>query len=272
MKTKSRNTLLSLILVLALTTACNLPIGGSNKNNDSANSNSQNGTSLPLSPETLNAAPDQPDGKPVSFQEGIGSLDSYKMKLHILSSDSTGSMTNMDEFVESSVGDENNHSVLSSTSQSPEDTEESKSTTETYNLGLVTCTLSDGEWTYDKKTAQDKELSDIFSQMIDFVPVIKNPEFIGSENLNGIETNHFTFRVSGIGEKSGTVATTNQGDYWLAVDGEYIVSYTLDLQLQSAPESSSEAKTSILQVSYDLYDINVPVTITQPVECVPPTE
>ena len=271
--TKNYSTIfISIVILLMLSTACNLPSGIQNKSDDSAALNNTNGTSEPLSTDTLNPAADQPDGKPVSFQEGIGSLDSYKIKFHILSSDSTGSMTNMDEFVESSVVDENSHSVMTSTSRSEDDAEESTSTTETYNLGTVTCTLSDGEWSYDKKSDQDKELADIFSQMIDFVPVIKNPEFVGKDTINGIDTNHFTFRVSGIGEKSGTVATKNEGEYWLAIDGQYIVKYTLALQLQSAPEGTSEAKTSILDVSYDLYDINVPVLLTQPEGCLPPSE
>jgi hypothetical protein len=209
-----------------------------------------------------------PEAIPVSFQEGLGSLDSYKFDIHIQSSDSTGAMTGIDEFMESSVIDENNHSIMTSTSSSPEESEDSSSTSETYNLGTVTCTFSDGEWSYEKKSMQDKEMSDIFSQMIDFVPVIKNPVFVGEEEINGIKSNHFTFKISGIGDKSGAVATINQGDYWLAIDGRYIVRYTLKLQVQSAPEGNEEAKTSIMDVSFDLYDVNVPITLTQPEECI----
>jgi len=111
-------------------------------------------------------------------------------------------------------------------------------------------------------------MGDIFSQMIDFVPVIKNPEFVSEEEINGVKTNHFSFKISGIGEKSGAVATINEGNYWLAIDGQYIVKYTMNLQVQSAPEGDSEAKTSTLEVSYDLYDVNVPISLTQPAECV----
>jgi hypothetical protein len=267
MKKRSRSILVIIGILLIVSVACNLPFNLLKNDKNSTNGESE-ATSQQLLPNIDNPLANDPNPNPVSFQEGLGSLDSYKFDIHILSSDSTGSITGIDEFMESSVIDENNHSIMTATSRSPEDSEESVSTSETFNLGTVTCTYSDDEWTYEKKSLQDKELGDIFSQMIDFVPVIKNPEFVGEEDLNGVKTHHFTFKISGIGEKSGAVATVNEGDYWLAVDGQYIVRYTLNLQVQSAPEGNSEAKTSILEVSYELYDVNVPIILTQPEECV----
>ena len=262
-----RSILILVGILFVVSAACNLPFGLSKNDDNSANGDSDE-TVQPLLPGITNPLANAPDPNPVSFQEGLGSLDSYKFDIHILSSDSTGSVTGIDEFMESSVIDENNHSIMTSTSRSPEDSEESISTSETYNLGTVTCTFSDDEWSYEKKSLQDKEMNDIFSQMIDFVPVIKNPEFFSEEEINGVKSNHFTFKISGIGEKSGSVATINEGNYWLAKDGQYIVRYTLNLQVQSAPEGSSEAKTSTLEISYDLYDVNVPILLTQPAECV----
>lgn len=267
MKTFWKRTLLVVMLMSITFTSCNFPTRSANNQENLSGGEVAEITQKPGTEDNASLA-NTPDANPVSFQEGLGSLDSYKFDIHILSSDSTGKMTSMDQFVESSVVDENNHSITTSASNSPEESEETSSTSETYNLGTVTCTLSDGEWSYEKKSAQDKEMSDIFSQMIDFVPVIKNPVFVGEEDVNGIKTNHFTFKISGIGEKSGAVATVNQGDYWLAVDGRYIVRYTLDLQVQSAPEGNVDAKTSKMEVSFDLYDVNVPIPLTQPAECV----
>ena len=267
MNKKSRSILILVGILFVVSAACNLPFGLSKNDNNSANVDSDE-TAQPLLPGITNPVADALDPNPVSFQEGLGSLDSYKFDIHILSSDSTGAITGIDEFMESSVIDENNHSIMTSTSRSPEDSEESVSTSETYNLGTVTCTFSDDEWSYEKKSLQDKEMIDIFSQMIDYVPVIKNPEFVSEEEINGVKTNHFTFKIAGIGEKSGSVATINDGNYWLAKDGQYIVRYTLNLQVQSVPEGSSEAKTSTLEISYELYDVNVPILLTQPAECV----
>jgi len=265
MNKKTRSILILVGILFVVSTACNLPFGQSKKDNN-VSSGDVDETTQPLLPGN-NPLASTPDPNPVSFQEGLGSLDSYKFDIHFLSSDSTGSITGIDEFMESSVIDENNHSIMTSTSRSPEDSEESVSTSETYNLGTVTCTLSDGEWTYEKKSLQDKEMNDIFSQMIDFVPVIKNPVFVSEEDINGVKTNHFTFKISGIGEKSGSVATINEGHYWLAVDGQYIVRYTSMLQVQSALEGNSAAKISTLELSFELYDVNVPILLTQPEEC-----
>jgi hypothetical protein len=263
-----------IVTLFVVSAACNLPFNKGN--NDKTSSPGENGNNAvatePNLPGVLNPLASAPDSKPVSFQEGLGSLDSYRFNLSVKMSDSSGSVTSIDEMVESSVIDENNHSTMTSTSRSPEDTEDSVSTSETYNLGTVTCTYDGEEWSYSKKSEQDKEISDLFSQMIDFVPVIKNPEFVGKEEINGVKANHFTFKISGIGEKSGAVATQNQGDYWLAVDGQYILKYTLLLQIQSAPEGSSEANTSIMDIKYELYDVNVPILLTQPVDCVPTVE
>lgn len=213
-----------------------------------------------------------PDPKPVSFQEGFGSLDSYKFKVKIETTGSDGSMSLIKETVESSVIDENNHSVMTNTSKEPEDAEASTSTSETYNIGTVSCSFDGEEWEYSEKSVQEKELTDIFSQMIDFVPVIHDPVFVGEEDIDGTLTNHFQFTIPGIGDKSGAVATVNQGDYYLAIDGQYLVRYTLNLQIQSAPESDSEAEISSISVTYKLYDVNVPITLEKPAECVPTYE
>ena len=255
-------TLISGLVVISL--ACNLPFQLGSRGNDSTPERNTGESDLPIFSNSST-----PDPNPVSFQQGLGSLDSYKFTLHFESSNSDGSSMTIDESVESSVIDENNHSIMTTVNRSADGSDDSSDTTETYNLGTVTCSLSDGEWEYSEKTVQEKELTDIFSQMVDFVPVIKNPTFVGKETVNGVQANHFTFNISGIGEKSGAQATENQGDYWLAVDGQYIVRYTLTLKVQSAPAEKAEAEISTLIVSYDLTDVNVPIVLTQPEGCIP---
>ena len=55
----------------------------------------------------------------------------------------------------------------------------------------------------------------------------------------------------------------NQGDYWLAVDGQYIVKYLLVL------ETSTDPQTNILhaEVSIELNQVNQPISITFPQGC-----
>ncbi len=268
MSKKIRLTILMSVLLSFVSLTCNLPFNISNNTNNGE----ENATAAPLLPSLTNPLARTPDPKPVSFQAGLGSFDSYKFRLHFTTSNSSGAKTDNDAVVESSVIDGNNHSTTTSTSRAIGDTEDTVSTTESYTIYNVTCTFSDNQWEYSEKSIEDKEITDAFSQMIDFVPVIKNPEFVAKEDINGVPTNHFSFKVAGIGEKSGANATQNSGDYWLAVDGNYIVKYSLTLEIQSAPGGSNEANTSTLQASYNLYDVNVPVTLTKPAECVPSSE
>ena len=75
-------------------------------------------------------------------------------------------------------------------------------------------------------------MNGLVTSMIGLTPLIDNPVFVAAETVNGIPANHFTFKVSGLGATSGAVVNLNQGDYWLAVDGNYIVKYTLDRRNQ----------------------------------------
>ena len=59
----------------------------------------------------------------------------------------------------------------------------------------------------------------------------------------------------------------NNGEYWLAVDGDYIVKYNLSLEIQTAADGSTEAKTGNLEVQLDLTDINQPISISLPDGC-----
>jgi hypothetical protein len=268
MSKKSRLIIFIVGLLFVISTACSVPAGLLDYFRATATTPNGSATQAPLVvPPLLNPVKSTPDPKPAPFQESLGSLDSYRLTIHFLTSDSTGAKTVLDQFVESSVIDGNTHTLMTTVNRAPEDTEDATSTTEIYSLGTVTCTLSGNEWSYQKQTEQDKEIKDIFSQMIDFTPVIKDPLFVGAEVVNGVQTNHFSFKISGIGAKSGSVATQNQGDYWLAVDGQYIIKYALTLEIQSA-----DAKVANMVVNYDLSAINQPVVLSMPAGCQPPAQ
>jgi hypothetical protein len=272
MSTNKRNLVLIIGLILVISTACALPAGLLPKGTDSPSVGDIGATVEALVPNLPDAISTAPDPKPIPLQEGLGSLDSYNLAFHFLSTDSTDAKSGFDEVIQSSVVDGNSHSVVTNVSKAPEDTQDTTTTSEIYTIGTVTCTYSDGEWAYSKQSDQDKEMQEAFSHMIDVVPVLKDPVFVAEENINGIQTNHFTFKVTGIGSKSGAVATQNQGDYWLAKDGQFLVKYLLVLLVQSAPEGSSEAKISSMDISYELSAVNQPVIITQPADCQPTSE
>jgi hypothetical protein len=93
--------------------------------------------------------------------------------------------------------------------------------------------------------------------------LIDKPTFVAAETVNGIPTNHFTFKISTLGIKSGAEVTANQGDYWLAVDGQYIVKYTL------VAETVVDSQTNMfhMETLIDVKDINQPVDIAFPQAC-----
>jgi hypothetical protein len=86
---------------------------------------------------------------------------------------------------------------------------------------------------------------------------------VAAETVNGISTNHFTFHVSGLGATSGTVVNINQGDYWLAVDGQYIVKYTLIIETSMA----ADAEVLHEEISIKMNQINQPISIAFPQRC-----
>ena len=103
----------------------------------------------------------------------------------------------------------------------------------------------------------------LITGMIGLTPLIDNPDFVAAETVNGIPSNHFTFKVSGLGASSGAVVNINQGDYWLAVDGQYIVKYILIV------ETSMAADSEVLheEISIEMTQINQPVSIAFPQGC-----
>jgi hypothetical protein len=98
--------------------------------------------------------------------------------------------------------------------------------------------------------------------MLGMTPVIDDPSFVAAETMNGVPTNHFSFQVDGLGSSSGSIVNINQGDYWLAVDGQYIVKYLLIIDMSADPETVFHEEVSI-----ELNDINQPVSITFPQGC-----
>ncbi len=275
MKAKRKLFLFLFLIIVFAISACNLPFLGSEKT-DETGGQPQTIVVVPGAEETEEAggglfeSKNEPDPKPVGIQDGLGSLDSYKIQFNVKMTDEKGSKYRITNAVERSGVDKDSHSKTTIVTFDPEeDEEENKETVETYTVGSVTCTKNEDEWDYTEMTDQEKEMRDIFSSMMDFVPLIDDPKFVAEEEINGIKTNHFTFKVNGIGDSSGSVATVNQGDYWLAQDGSYIVRYILALEIRSAAEGTADAQVYNMDVSIELTDINIPVSISLPPDCRP---
>jgi hypothetical protein len=206
-----------------------------------------------------------PDPVPVSLNDGLASLNSYEMTF-IFSSvgpDPTQSSTS------SIQRQRSNDTNASSTSInmvviSPGGGDPAITDTSIYQIGNDQCSGNNTDsWSWTSSTPAEAEMQGLIAGMIGLTPLIDNPVFVAAETVNGIPTNHFTFQVSGLGASSGAVVNINQGDYWLAVDGQYIVKYTLIVEISMA------ADTDVLheEMSIEMKQINQPVSIAFPQGC-----
>lgn len=279
MKIRSRaEVIIALVLVIILT-ACNLPFlagGEKGETNQPAGEPQiiivEPGQQIPVESGTTDQQDNNDKGKvnpdPVGLQDGLGSLDSYKLLIQIKTRDGKGAINEMSSYVERSEVNKAAYSRIETTIFDPEEDEEvDNNISETYSVDNATCTVDEDDYELEELSDQEKEMRDLFSSMVDFIPLIEDPVFVAEETINGIPCNHFTFKLNGIGDTSGSVATINEGNYWLAKDGQYIVRYSLKLEIRSGAEGTEGAEVNYLESYVDLTDVNVPVSVTLPPGC-----
>jgi hypothetical protein len=249
-----------LILLMTVITAC-----GSSASTDT-DTTSTEGAIIDATSAT------QPDPVPVSFNDGLASLNSYRLAITFKSTGPDPAQSSA-TVIESQRSSETDASVtnIAVTVFSPDGESSETSDTTTYDIGNSQCTGSDFEgWEWSDISPAEAEMQGLVARMIGMTPVIDDPSFVAAETVNGVPTNHFSFQVNGLGASSGSVVNINQGDYWLAVDGQYIVKYLLILEMSVSP-------TELLheEISIEMNDINQPVSIAFPQGCLdiapPPT-
>ncbi len=214
---------------------------------------------------TATPAPTSIPFEPVTIRQGLASLNSYRMVITIKN---TGpDPADLNEMIfETSYDTETESMYLKqiSRSASADDPEVYESLSETYQMGLVQCVVEEGEFEISNMSPAEKEMTDLMVEMVDMTPIITNPQFVRSEMYNGVMTNFFTFQVSGMGARSGAEVVANWGEYWLAVDGNYIMKYTLLLETR-------DEQTNLLHFDarIEMLEVNQPVNISLPAGCQP---
>jgi hypothetical protein len=206
-----------------------------------------------------------PDPVPVSLNEGLASLNSYQMTITFSSVGPDPAKSSTTSIQRQRSNDTNASSTsIKSTSINANGGDPENSDTSIIQIGNDQCSgnPTDG-WSWTSSTPAEAEMQGLITNMIGLIPLVDHPVFVAAETLIGIPTNHFTFQVSGLGASSGAVVNINQGDYWLAVDGKYIVKYNLVV------ETSITADTEVLheEISIEMIQINQPVSITFPQGC-----
>jgi hypothetical protein len=259
----NKKTIPVLVTLLGLALACNFSELGT-----SAPTTDQPNQPGPGQPSTPLPSPTPVPSDPVAIHEGLASLNSYTEVMEWKSSGPGQADHSVVRIETQQDRSQDTKLVHYTITQPPSEGDTEPSTMDSYNYSIGTAKCSGNEedgWEYSQSNPQEQEMSDLLRMMTDVVPLIDNPVFVGSENINGVATNHFTFQVANLGLESGAEVKANQGDYWLAQDGQYIVKYqliieTLDLMNQT---------TMRMEVLIDLTNINKPVDIAFPAGCVP---
>jgi hypothetical protein len=220
--------------------------------------------------ETPAPTPTQIPSNPIGLWEGLSSLNSYRLQIQLLATGPTAQDKNQLTYtIEAGSDGDSSHISSETVSSSADDPEESRDISETYRVGESTCDLS-GDSSDISVTDEDpmaKEMLSTWAKLVDLVPRVNDPVFIGEEEVNGIQTNHFQFTVSGLGVDSGAEVVSSSGDYWLAQDGQYIVKYYTVLETRNGPAGDPETKTMRTEFSISLQDANQNIVITMPEQC-----
>jgi hypothetical protein len=81
------------------------------------------------------------------------------------------------------------------------------------------------------------------------------------EKVNGVLCRHYTFDESNVGW--GTFAHA-EGEVWVAVEGDYVVRYTLQADGKTPVTGDEEGH---IEWEYEVRDVNAPITIEPPAGC-----
>jgi hypothetical protein len=251
-------------LLLMLMLACSLTknTGGNPTNPGQAVTVAPGVPGVPGANETATPAPDP---VPVSINEGLASLNSYAMTVMIKSVGPDPAQSSTTTIQRQRSNDTNaSYTSTNVTVVKPDGGDPSVTDTSIYQVGNDQCSGNDTDsWSWSSSTPAEAEMNGLVTSMIGLSPLIDNPSFVAVETVNGIPSNHFTFKVSGLGATSGAVVNLNQGDYWLAVDGNYIVKYTLVVETSQA----ADAKVLHEEISIEMNQVNQPVNIAFPQGC-----
>ncbi|MCJ7696138.1 MAG: hypothetical protein MUO40_12055 [Anaerolineaceae bacterium] len=262
----NKRKIIAVIVILVLSIlACGVPQKSSSSDGQ-ADIQPNEEPSIGLFPNQDSSTDQDPDSTPVSLNKGLSTLNSFKMTIEVeMIGPSQQDITRVKSQQEYSSAQDAVILMVETYSMNLEDDEPSTNKTYSYRFGNERCTWAgdpDDDYEYDSMEPDQKEMADLVLDLFDMNFLIENPIFVGEESLNSIQTNHFTFQLSGLGVESGATVINNQGEYWLAVDGNYIVRYSLFVETSSSPE-----KINHLLIVANLEEINQTMNLSMPQGC-----
>lgn len=205
---------------------------------------------------------------PVSINEGLASLDSYRMTY---TSDVYDSFT-MERTVSTNEVARNRDTDASLNRTETRVTSDeaglvSEEVQEQVVIGDQLCSTTNGEGELTTISETARVLSDLMSQVVVFHPLIENPVFVGEDMVGGVPVRSYTFELRSVGSALEVEASRAEGSYAIAVDGDFLVRYRLDMELRTGTEEDPEAEYSEFHIELSLEEINEPVDIAFPPSC-----
>ncbi len=249
--------LIALTILVMAVLACSLP-----QLADSKSTPSQTQAGIPATPSV--------PSKPIGLRQGLASLNSYRLTINLINNGPTSQDKSQVTIKEEAGTDgKSSHLNFKSVTSSAKSPKAESSTTDQYMFGNSQCLFSDGDSDAEKSNMDpmSKEILNTWYTLIDLVPMVNDPVFIGKEDVNGVKTNHFKFKVKGLGVSSGAEVVSSDGEYWLAQDGQYVVKYSVVIETRDGPAGNAKTKTIHSEFRIEVTDINQNIIITLPSNC-----
>ena len=204
---------------------------------------------------------------PVSINQGLASLDSYRMTFTNEIFDSLAQERTLMTVVAARDREADANYNRTETLVTTDENEVSEDVQEQFVIGNQLCLVTAGEAQVTPISDTAQVMTDLMSQVVDFNPLIENPVYVGEDVLNGVPVRTYTFEVRSLGAASGAEAARADGSYAIAVDGDYLVQYRFDMELRTGPEGDPEAESSVSFFELSVEEINQPVEIAFPPNC-----
>ena len=77
----------------------------------------------------------------------------------------------------------------------------------------------------------------------------------------------YTFTIQGLGAGTGVQVDQNSGELWVAVDGGYLLKYSVNAAMSSGPAGAADSEVNTITLTLELTSVNQPVDVTMPAAC-----
>ncbi len=269
MNCKSISKITLIVFILLISLACSVKYNQPDEQEDFLGDTQEESSSGEAA--GLFQSPEKKPVLPVGLNKGLSSLNSYTYEMRLIMNGPSAQDRNETKVTTSYYSDdESTMTRTESFASSADEPEGDRSVSTVYRVGETMCTISDDEDSeaeIEDLSPASKEMLNIFMNLSDTVINVEDPELVGTEMVSGVNCNHYQFTVIGLGKTSGAEVTQSQGEYWSAIDGNYLVKYDVILETRNAPEGDEDAEILHTEMHFLLFNVNSTSPILLPAEC-----